>query len=141
MVGRPGIACAAPGRASHILPVNPPAGRSARHRRDTVGADRGELHDTEQLGGHREDECALKAEHPAHFRAERGELGVNPGFEGGEVDLGIRPERGEVGLGCGLFIGVADGRRDGFGVLALDAGRFEVAGGGERVDRVRGAVS
>ena len=70
--------------------------------------------DTEQLGGHREDKCGLKAGHPAHLGSKGGEVG----FRGEVATFGTR---GGIG-------GIAHPFGDGFGLAALNAGRFVRAG-------------
>ena len=82
--------------------------------------------DAEQPGGDGEDERALKAEHPAHFGAQGGEVG----FRGEVGEIGFRGEVATVGVRGGIG-GLAHPFGDGFGLLGFDAGGLEVAGRGE----------
>ena len=66
------------------------------------------------------------------------EVGGHARFKNGEIGL----EGGKIGLGRELVTVGADGPAhpfgNGFGVLGFDAGRFEVAGGFERVEGAGG---
>ena len=87
--------------------------------------------DAEQLGGHREDERGLKAEHPAHFGAQGADPAIERGFRGEWFGRGAK-----VGL-CGELATVgADGLAHGasFRLAVFDSDGFEVAGGGQDVE-------